>query len=294
MTLTIDRMEIDDVGGDPVRLAEAIVEQLPDLSKPIPVREIAAAIDIYEIREEMLDGLEGGLIVPEDKSEGAILVHKDRPETRKRYTIAHEIGHYVNPWHKSDSPEGFRCRPKDMAVERFAPNDPAAKMEVQANQFAAELLMPKAQVDQFLRGLAGADIAHVIRMADNRFNVSREAAARRYVERHPEPVAVVFSKDGVIRYAKPSGDFPKLAVWGGDKLPSESQSANSQAAVGSVTDWAEVRGHAWLSRSAGVTLFEQTLAQQNGFRMTLLTVEQEEVDADVEERWKPPSFHRQR
>lgn len=111
MTLTIDRMEIDDVGGDPVRLAEAIVKQLPDLSKPIPVREIAAAIDIYEIREEMLDGLEGGLIVPEDKSEGAILVHKDRPETRKRYTIAHEIGHYVNPWHKSDSPEGFRCRP---------------------------------------------------------------------------------------------------------------------------------------------------------------------------------------
>ena len=294
MTLKIDRMDIDDVGGDPIRLAEAIVKQLPDLSKPIPVREIATAIDIYEIREELLDGLEGGLIVPVDKSEGAILVHRDRPETRKRYTIAHEIGHYVNPWHKSDSPEGFRCRPKDMSVERFAPDDRAAKMEVQANQFAAELLMPRVQVDQFLKGLAGADIAHVIRMADARFNVSREAAARRYVERHPEPVAVVFSKDGVIRYAKPSGDFPKLGVWGGERLPSESQSANSQAAVGSVTEWAEVRGHAWLAKSAGVTLFEQTLAQQNGFRMTLLTIEREEVDEDVEEQWKPPTFHRQR
>lgn len=181
-----------------------------------------------------------------------------------------------------------------MSVDRFAPNDRAAKMEVQANQFAAELLMPQVQVDQFLRGLAGADIAHVIRMADTRFNVSREAAARRYVERHPEPVAVVFSKDGVIRYTKPSSDFPKLAVWGGHKLPSESQSANSQAAVGLATDWAEVRGHAWLAKSAGYTLFEQILAQQNGYRMTLLTVEQEEVDEDVEERWKPPSFHRQR
>ncbi|MBE0702702.1 MAG: hypothetical protein IH582_05955, partial [Afipia sp.] len=70
MSLTIDRMEIDDVGGDPAKLAAAIVKQLPDVSKPIPVREIAAAIDIYEIREESLSGLEGGLIVAEDKSEG--------------------------------------------------------------------------------------------------------------------------------------------------------------------------------------------------------------------------------
>ena len=137
MTLTIDRMEIDDVGGNPTKLAAAITQQLPDLSKPIPVREIAIAIDIYEIREEPLDGLEGGLIVADDKSEGAILVHRKRPETRKRYTIAHEIGHYVNPWHRSGSPEGFRCRTQDMVLDRYDPNDRAAKMEVQANQFAA-------------------------------------------------------------------------------------------------------------------------------------------------------------
>jgi Zn-dependent peptidase ImmA (M78 family) len=283
MTLTIDRMEIDDVGGDPVKLATAIIKQLPDLSKPVPVREIATAIDIYEIREEPLSGLEGGLIVADDKSEGAILVHRDRPETRKRYTIAHEIGHYVNPWHKSDSPEGFRCRARDMAIERHAPNDRAARMEVEANQFAAELLMPRQEVGKFLRGKAGADIDHIIGMAD-RFRVSREAAARRYVAHVGEPVAVVFSKDGQIRYIKTNEDFPRLSVWNGDQLPGASLSARNGTKIGEVSDWAEIIGHVWLERSRGFTVCEQTLAQQNGFRMTLLTVEKDEEEDDA---WEP-------
>lgn len=288
MILTIDRMEIDDVGGDPVKLAAAIIEQLPDLTKPVPVRDIAAAIDIYEICEEPLSGLEGGLIVADDKSEGAILVHRDRPETRKRYTIAHEIGHYVNPWHKSDSPEGFRCRARDMAIERHAPNDRAAKMEVEANQFAAELLMPRQEVGKFLRGKAGADIDHIIGMAD-RFHVSREAAARRYVAHVGEPVAVVFSKDGQIRYIKTNDDFPRLSVWNGDQLPGGSLSVRDGTEIGDVSDWAEILGHVWLERSRGFTVCEQTLAQQNGFRMTLLTVERDE---DEEDAWEPQRLRR--
>ena len=83
MTLVIDRMEIDDAGGDPIKLAEAITKQLPDLSKAIPVREIASAVDIYDIREEALDQIEGGLVTLDDKSIGEILVHRDRPENTK-------------------------------------------------------------------------------------------------------------------------------------------------------------------------------------------------------------------
>ena len=52
--LQIDRMEIDDVGGNPVKLAQAVLNQVIDLKPPVPVREIAKALDIYEIREESL------------------------------------------------------------------------------------------------------------------------------------------------------------------------------------------------------------------------------------------------
>lgn len=288
MKLKIDRMEIDDVGGDPIKLADAVLKQLPETDHPVPVREIAAAIDIVEIREELLDGLEGGLIVPEDKSNGAILVRRDRHEARKRYTIAHELGHYVNPYHKSNSREGFRCGPKDMSRDRFDPNDKAAKMEVQANQFAGELLMPRREVAKFLLRTGAPDIGSIIEMAERRFDVSREAAARRYVAQLDEPAAIVFSHKGRIRYVKPNNSFPRTSVWNGDPVPSASYSANSEKGLGEVTEWAEAPGHIWLEQSRGLTVFEQTLAQREGFRMTLLTVESDEV----EEEWERPSFYR--
>ncbi|MEP2784859.1 MAG: ImmA/IrrE family metallo-endopeptidase [Pseudoruegeria sp.] len=147
----IDRMEIDDAGSDPKKLAQSILKQLPKSTLKIPVRQIAKAIDIYEIREANLSDLEGALIVPPDKSEGAILINEDRHETRKRYTIAHEIGHYVHPFHRANSPAGFRCKAKDLAVEKARPNDRHSRMEQQANEFAAEQLMPSMAIAEFIR-----------------------------------------------------------------------------------------------------------------------------------------------
>ncbi|MEL6243481.1 MAG: ImmA/IrrE family metallo-endopeptidase [Pseudomonadota bacterium] len=285
----IDRMEIDDAGSDPKKLAKAILEQLPDGTVKIPVREIAKAIDIYEIREARLSGLEGALIVPRDKSEGAILINGDRHENRKRYTIAHEIGHYVHPFHRANSPDGFRCRAKDLAVEKAKPNDQHSRMEQQANEFAAELLMPARSVAEFIRASGDADLANILELAQ-RHEVSREAAARRYIPRIGDPAAVVFSKAGVVRYARCNEFFPGLSVARGQPVPQNSVSALSNADIGEVTDSIEVDGLAWLNDAAGVCLFEQTLAQKNGFRMTLLTAELDDTD----EEWDAPAFYGRR
>lgn len=283
--IQIDRMEIDDAGSDPKRLAKAILDQLPDDTVMVPVRDIAKAIDIYEIREEQLSGLEGALIVPKEKSEGAILINKDRHESRKRYTIAHELGHYVHPFHRANSPDGFRCKKSDLAVTKAKPNDPHSRMEQQANEFAAELLMPERAVASFVRDNGEADLSHILELA-RRHDVSREAAARRYIPRIGDPAAIIFSNGGVVRYARLNESFPKLSVCRGDQVPPQSVSALSTADIGEVTGCVEVAAYTWLQRPAGVTLFEQTLAQQNGFRMTLLTAEIEEV----EDEWEAPSF----
>ena len=288
MALIIDRMEIDDAGANPKRLAEAIVKQLPTGIRAVPVREIASAIDIYEIREAVLDGLEGGLIVPEDKSNGAILVHSERHEARKRYTIAHEIGHYVNPTHRTSNPDGFMCSRKDMNVESAKAGDRHAKMELEANQFAAELLMPDALVSAFLERKVGADLDHIFALADW-FEVSKEAAARRYIARQDLAAAIVFSHNGVIRYIKTNGTFPRLSLWNGAPIPADCLSATSRAEIGSVTETVESPGHLWLERSAGLSLGEQTVSQKNGYRMTLLTIEQDEPEED---EWEAPRFRR--
>lgn len=287
--MTIDRMEIDDAGANPRRLAEAITKQLGDEPRSVDVRQIAADIDIYEILEEPLNGLAGCLVVPENKSEGAIAVDGGMAEERKRYTIGHEIGHYVNPTHRASSPEGFQCTRNDMLTDRAAPGDKHAKMEVEANQFAAELLMPASWVRRFLRPKLGLDLQHIFEMA-RLFEVSKEAAARRYLSFISEPAAIVFSHEGTVRYIKKNDDFPRMSVWSGQPMPEESYSMTNGNGRGVVTDVVEAIGHHWLESSRGTSVGEQTVAQANGYRMTLLSVEIDEAD----DEWEAPHLGRRR
>ena len=73
------------------------------------------------------------------------------------------------------------------------------------------------------------------------------------------------------------------------RFPSDCLSATSKAEIGRVTETVESPGHLWLERSAGLSLGEQTVSQQNGYRMTLLTIEQVETDEDG---WEAPRFRR--
>ena len=288
MVLKIERMEIDDVGANPKRLAESIIKQLPDGITAIPVREIAEAIGIYEIREALLEGLEGALVVPVDKSCGAITVRSDRSEPKKRFTIAHEIGHYVNPTHRASSSGGFRCSLSDMMISKANPNNRHQKMELEANRFADELLMPEARVRAFLSLRAGVDLEHIIDLAKY-FEVSKEASARKYLDQLDEPAAIVFSCEGKIRYVLAKEGFPRLSIGKGDMISEYCISTTSKEPQGKVTDIAETPGQFWLERSANFSLGEQTVRQMNGFRMTLLTAEETgKDDAD----WAPPSFGR--
>ena len=290
--LAIDRMEIDDAGGNPVKLARAVVKQLPDTGAAVPVREIAEAVDIYEIREEPLEGIEGGLVTADDKSIGSILVNSKSDERRRRYTIGHELGHYLNPWHRPHTDEGFRCASRDMVVDKFDPGDRALQMEVEANQFAAELLMPSEWVAKFLRRQMGVDIEHVLKLSD-RFEVSRESAGRRYVSMTDEPTAIVFSKDGRVRYARRHQYFPALSVWSGDHLPGGSLSIRSSLERGKISDWADFDGDVWLRQPTGRRVCEQTMAQRDGYRMTLLALEDTDADEeDVGSEWAPPRFRK--
>ena len=99
-----------------------------------------------------------------------------------------------------------------MGVEEFKAGERARQMEVEANEFAAELLMPAHLFQASLDRRAGIDLDHVLSLADE-FFVSREAAARRYVALSDEPAAVIFSKEGAIRYVKKHPKFPSLNVW---------------------------------------------------------------------------------
>ncbi len=62
-----------------------------------------------------------------------ILINTDAPPTRQRFTLAHEIGHIVIPWHTGTIVSHVDSEEDDFAY---------SIMETEANRFAAELLMP--------------------------------------------------------------------------------------------------------------------------------------------------------
>ncbi|MEZ5691958.1 MAG: ImmA/IrrE family metallo-endopeptidase [Rickettsiales bacterium] len=277
--IKIDRMELADI-GHPIKLAQAVINQLPDIQLPIPVRDIAMALDIIEIKPINVSGFEGGLITFDDKSSGCILV-KENSQQRQRFTIGHELGHYLNPWHIPNSSGKFMCNSKDMITSNHKPADMQQKMEVEANQFAAELLIPSKFMQKDIRLLKSPEIDHIVSLA-SKYDVSKESMGRRYIEFQDEPCALVFSKNGKVSYTVQGQYFPKLAVWKDDIIPTNTVTKLFNGQYGNSSEWQECESDIWLSNNKKYeSVYEQVLVQKDGYRITLLTLG-DEVDEDEE------------
>jgi len=104
-----------------------------------------------------------------------MLIHQSDHPNRKRFTIAHELGHHFLHLMEDGEivdTEGdlFRNDWSDKSIVQ----DASRRMEVQANQFAAALLMPARLVEEVYQGVT-KDITELSRI----FKVSKEAMGYR-------------------------------------------------------------------------------------------------------------------
>lgn len=282
--MPISRMDLADFGS-PDAIAQGILERVPDLAVPVPIEDLARQLDIIDIMPLETEGFEGGLLTDENKAEGIILVNENNARQRCRFTVGHELGHFLSPWHKPATPDGFLCSAEDMR-RAFAPEaDRAARMEVEANRFAAHILMPAREFRADIRHRQGADIEHIIGLA-RRYDTSKEATSRRYIELHDEPCAAVISHRGrVLRFYR-AREFPYTDVRSGTALPARSLSARPNIPEGIVTDWQEADAALWLPSERGrrlPALYEQVLAQRDGYRLTLLAIDDATAEHEEEE-----------
>lgn len=285
------RMDLADCVTPEALLTEIHKLQAGVFPIPVPIDKWALALDITAIKALETQGFEGGLMMFPDRSSGTILVNEAAGDRRRRFTISHELAHFLLPWHTPRSGQGFLCSAKDMAVFRAkAGGDRYIEMEAQANRFSAGILMPAASFRADLRARRNFEASHIVELSD-RYDVSREATARRCVDLHDDPIAVVFSRAGIVVRSYRGKDFPRLALAANDPLPAASVARRATLTPGQSSDWGEATADCWLESTRG-TVSEQTLGQQNGFRMTLLTFESESDDPDdddeVERVWAPP------
>src|SRR5438477_8152089 len=106
------RMKLAD-RGSPEALANTIVEHYgPALAIPVPVQDIAEAVGISEINPIAAAGFEGLLITDSAKTKGTIAYNSESSLERRRFTIAHAIGHFLLPFHDSRA----ECAKVDLGI----------------------------------------------------------------------------------------------------------------------------------------------------------------------------------
>jgi len=266
-----------------------------DFPIPVPIDQWALALDITAIDALETEGFVGGLMVFPDRSAGTILVDKAAWPTRRRFTIGHELGHFLLPWHTPRNGQGFLCSSKDMAVFRAkAGGDRYLEMEAQANRFSAGVLMPAAAIRADLRKRRAFEVPSIVELA-GRYQVSKEAMARRCAELHDDPIAIIISRAGAVVRVYRGQDFPRISLAAGHALPPESLARRARLAPGECSSWDEGPADRWANKGAG-TVCEQSMGQRNDFRLTLLTFQagggDDEEDEAVERAWAAPRFGR--
>lgn len=272
--------------GSPEELARCIVENFKGMEIPVPLIAIAEAVGITSVTA-VPSSFEGVLVTDAGKTTGSISYNEASSEERQRFTIAHEIGHFVIRTHT----ENAQCARADMGIVKSA--DPRKAIESQANEFASCLLMPRAHYLSDIRKLGRPETGHILTL-HKRYKVSKEAAARRYTRVAEHECAVIFSANGVIRFCCKSDDFPFIVPKSKDPLPEGCMAARARIPAGQMSEWVEVQDDRWFTgRRRNVTLYEQFLQQANGHGLTMLSLEENddaddgEEEEDIERSWEP-------
>jgi Zn-dependent peptidase ImmA (M78 family) len=282
--MTVSRIDLADA-ATPEKLVLEILRHEPDLKIPVPIEDLCRQLDIVDITPLDTDGYEGGLITPADKFEGSILYNRLSPRRRRRFTIAHELAHFLMPSHIPSADGRFLCKMSDMLAMQAGEADKRLRMEVEANRFAAHILMPAPFFRPDVAVGKDPDLNQLIKLAD-RYDVSKEAASRAYVRYRDEPVAIVIVHNGkVLRVYREQSKFPYLSTGHGSPVSAYSLLRRRKHEEGVPSEIDQTDAGVWLDVQRGQTppqLYEQVLAQREGYAMIMLSIEPQ-IDEDEED-----------
>lgn len=137
---------------------------------PVDVEKIAESHNVSVVRQDLENSVSGVLVIKGER--GVIGVNANHHPNRQRFTIAHELGHYLLHPEASEvfvdrSPVFFRDGNSAEGVDQ---------QEMDANAFAAGLLMPEKDLIELLGNQpidAFDDVS--VRRLSARFGVSTQA-----------------------------------------------------------------------------------------------------------------------
>ena len=153
---------------DAEKISTQLVREAKLSTPPVDLWAISALWPNLRVSEEDLDK-EGYLIFL--GSHGAeLLLRRSDPPNRKRFTFAHELGHWV----LSNTRDGKIHFDSQVMFARSTHGARRTPEEIWCNEFASKLLLPTAEVCEFLRGPA-EEVPIKLDAGHKEFDVSEDA-----------------------------------------------------------------------------------------------------------------------
>jgi Zn-dependent peptidase ImmA (M78 family) len=118
-------------------------------------------------------------------------VHRKLMRVQIRFSILHEIGHFVLPGHLTETQKSFEDTASTFRAHSTI-MDRVSELEIEANKFAADCLFQLGHFDNHI-GITPMNWDNIISAAD-KYGASIEATARRWVEKSKEDCALLVFK----------------------------------------------------------------------------------------------------
>jgi hypothetical protein len=155
---------------DPGRTSERLLDKIGTEVIPVDVHAVTRIWGNLSILEASIDG--PGYLLPLGKLGAEIIVREADPIERRRFTIAHEVGHWILGITCEHKTGEFR-QPKELR------NDLVEKW---CDVFAASFLIPRKSLIEYFSGVHDSVLIRHLLNAPKRFRVSDEAMFLRVYE----------------------------------------------------------------------------------------------------------------
>lgn len=278
--------------------AEELILELGTEELPVCPFSIARELDIEvkPLPAGMAKGV-SGMLLHADGSFGILYATYIDNDGFKRFSVAHEIGHYRLPGHY----EAVLHNGTHASYAGFVSKD---RYELEADHFAAALLMPNSLFDSAMDKTGGG--LDGLETVSEQCGTSLTATAIRYAQRTPDAVAIVVSSGQSIEYCFMSESLREVRgldwIRKGSALPRSSATSGfnndpNYIARGERTD-GESSLQDWFNGDLDVELAEEVVGLGSyGKALTVLTAidlpdtEEIEEEEELRESWTP-RFHR--
>ena len=186
------------------RAQEKAVELLDEFGiediQDIDIRDLVYAKDII-YREVPLENYDGRIVYGK-RGKALITINSNLTyEPRKRFTIAHELGHFMLGHNRR---EGVHDNQASMEYYQNG------NQETEANQFATELLIPTSVFLEYIKGEKFSP--QLMYDLAGEFKTSVTSIVYKYLDYGPHPIAVFYSYNNRIKYCKKSKNYKRRVI----------------------------------------------------------------------------------